>query len=354
MKKIIYLLMIVPIIFASCEVEKLDDSYGLESTDGKAKIKAATTLVWPEEGCTFSLTDLIAGQHMVVGNVSVAVDGADYVITYSVTEPGWCLTEVHVEVAVIPEEFPHNTNSGNPKIGNFEYNKDIDCSTNHEVRIPVSEGTWIAAHGVVECSSNSPETILASLPETVDFCTGVQGPDSYLNITIDEGPLAGAYEAWCIDNDQFISLDECYVDASLYSSTGTLPDDAFEKPENFERVNYLLNQPIVGEACPEGGVYTYGDLQLAIWQLLDDTSTGSIAGLGEYSDSCVASLISLSEEGVGFVPDCDEFVGLIIYLDGIQPLIIPSLLECSPCDETVWAKGCDFPGNNWAMYFQYE
>ena len=30
--------MIIPIVFASCEVEKMDDSYGLESTDGKAKI----------------------------------------------------------------------------------------------------------------------------------------------------------------------------------------------------------------------------------------------------------------------------------------------------------------------------
>ena len=38
MKKIIYLLMIIPIIFVSCEVEKMDDSYGLENTDGKGKI----------------------------------------------------------------------------------------------------------------------------------------------------------------------------------------------------------------------------------------------------------------------------------------------------------------------------
>ena len=66
MKKIIYLLMIIPIVFASCEVEKMDDSYGLESTDGKGKIKAAQAYTWanPSE-CSYSVTDLIAGQNMV-------------------------------------------------------------------------------------------------------------------------------------------------------------------------------------------------------------------------------------------------------------------------------------------------
>ena len=346
MKKIIYLLMIIPIAFASCEVEKLDDSYGLESTDGKAKIKAATTLVWPDGGCTFSQTDLIAGQHMVVGNVSVAVDGADYVITYSVTEPGWCLTEVHVEVAEMPEDFPH-TNSGNPKIGNFEYNKDIDCSTNHEVRIPVSEGTWIAAHGVVECSSNSPETILASLPETVDFCGNGFGPDAYISITVDGGVLSGNFGSYCVDNDAFINQNGCYEDADVYVSTESLPA-GIENTGNINAVNWILNEDF-------GGVYTFGDIQYAIWLLLDpiEADQPGLYTLGTYSVENAEAIVAAAN--YDFIPGCGDFIGIILKKDDIQPVIIPFPLECNDDrDETVWAKGCDFPGSSWAMYFQYE
>ena len=351
MKKIIYLLMIIPIVFASCEVEKMDDSYSLESIDGKGKIKAATTLVWPDldETCTFSQTDLIAGQNTVVGTVTVTSDGINYTITYNV-DAGYCLTETHLSVVKNPDDFPM-TNSGNPKNGHFEYSDYYDCGSNEPFTVPVSRGSYIAAHGVVNCKSESLDEIVVNLPETIaKFCTSTQGPDAYLNIGVADGFLSGNYGAWCIDDDLGIDLETCYENVEVFASTETLPD-VFEYPENFDLVNWLLNQEVVGAD------YTYGDLQFAIWRLLDDVRADECldCNLGEWNIDSAEELVQWAKEnGDGFIPDCGEFVGIILIPDGFQPLIIPYPINCNDCEETIWAKGCDFPGNNWAMYFRYE
>ena len=352
MKKIIYLLMIIPIVFASCEVEKMDDSYGLESTDGKGKIKAAQDFNWADPSeCSYSVTDLIAGQNMVVGTVTVTSDGINYTITYNV-DAGYCLTETHLSVVKDPNDFPM-TNSGNPKNGHFEYSDYYDCGSNEPFTVPVSRGSYIAAHGVVNCKSQSLEEIEANFPETIDeFCTTTQGPDAYLNISVSDGFLSGKYGAWCVDDDSSIELGICYDNAELFASTETetLPALAFENPGNFDKVNWLLNQGYVGNG------YTYGDLQFAIWTLVDDASCTEDCGLGDWDPDRAAELVKFAmDNGGGFIPECGEYVGIILIPDGeIQPLIIPYPIECNDCEETVWAKGCDFPGNNWAMYFRYE
>ena len=350
MKKIICLLMIIPMVFASCEVEKMDDSYGLEGTDGKAKIKAAQAFQWANPSdCSYSVTNLIAGQNTVVGTVTVTSDGINYTITYNV-DAGYCLTETHLSVVKNPDDFPM-TNSGNPKNGHFEYSDYYDCGSNEPFTVPVSRGSYIAAHGVVNCKSESLDEIVVNLPETIaKFCTSTQGPDAYLNIGVADGFLSGNYGAWCIDDDLGIDLETCYENVEVFASTETLPD-VFEYPENFDLVNWLLNQEVVGAD------YTYGDLQFAIWRLLDDVRADECldCNLGEWNIDSAEELVQWAKEnGDGFIPDCGEFVGIILIPDGVQPLIIPYPINCNDCEETVWAKGCDFPGNNWAMYFRYE
>ena len=96
---------------------------------------------------------------------------------------------------------------------------------------------------------------------------------------------------------------------------------------------------------------------------MDAVSCGD-CGLGEEGDEedddwsklRAAELVKFAiKYGNGFIPDCGEYVGIILIPDGeIQPLIIPYPIECNDCEDTIWAKGCDFPGNNWAMYFQYK
>lgn len=350
MKKIIHLLMIIPIIFASCEVEKIDDSYSIEGTDGKGKIKVAQAFSWanPAE-CSFSQTNLIAGQNTVVGTVTVTSDGTNYTITYNV-DAGYCLTETHLSIVDDPNNFPM-TNSGNPKNGKFEYSNYYDCGSSEPFTVPVSKGSYIAAHGVVNCKSESLEDIEANFPTIAEFCTSTQGPSAYLNISVSNGSISGNYGAWCIDDDLGIALETCYENVGVFASTETLPD-VFEYPENFDKVNWLLNQGYVSSG------YTYGDLQFAIWKLLDDVRADECldCNLGDWDIDRAEGLVQLAmDNGNDFIPDCGEYVGIILIPDGdVQPLIIPYPIECNNCEETVWAKGCDFPGNNWAMYFHYE
>lgn len=345
------------ITFFSCEVEPAGDEI-LTSVDAKgkaAKNKSSIEFDFSEE-CQTSEAILYAGQNIEVGKVTVSESGGNYLITYQITNDEWCITETHLSVVNSPEEFPM-TNSGNPRNGNFEYKDEFSCEKTVTYEIPIEKGPYIAAHAVVECVSSSPETIVASLPETLEFCTIDQGPNAYLNINISEGTLAGSYSAWCIDNDSPIKLNNCYL-ADVYSLQDVLPENTFEYPENFDLVNWILNQDIVGELSPSTGeVYVYGDLQFAIWKLLDDIEDENCTecSLGGFNSDHVAELVDLAKSnGEGFMPECGDATGVILISEGVQPLIIPITLKCSPCEETAWANGCEFPGNNWATYFEYS
>jgi hypothetical protein len=219
------------------------------------------------------------------------------------------------------------------------------------------DGTFFKNSQESESTSctNSLDLIASSLPETVNFCTDGQGPEAYLNISINEGFLAGDYGSWCIDDDLSIEPILCYDDVPVFLSTGTLPEGAFEYPENFDAVNWLLNQNIVGSESPTSSeIYTYGDLQFAIWKLLDDLRDPSEActdcGLGEWSAVRAGELVLLAlDNGDGFMPGCNEFVGIILRPDGnIQPLIIPYKIvgeECSPCDGKVSELSLKYNGD---------
>ncbi|NNL07702.1 MAG: hypothetical protein HKP38_00610 [Croceitalea sp.] len=157
MRKQFFMVLTIPILlFASCEVEKLDEET-FHAIDAKAK---STPTRQNMADCIVTETRLIAGQHTEVGNLKVAINGSFYEITLNITAPGYCLTETHIAVASSYEFLPQSK-SGNPKVGNFEFSKSHDCSTNYTYRIPVSKGSVIAVHGVVENASRPSETIWA-------------------------------------------------------------------------------------------------------------------------------------------------------------------------------------------------
>ena|SRR3989338_8776292 len=135
---------------------------------------------------------------------------------------------------------------------------------------------------------------------------------SYFDITIqDEGLLNGTYKGWCGDWTTHIEHDVLYS-AKFYSSYAELPEGLVDHPENLDEVNWILNQHFVGKASPTGlGVYTYSDVQLAIWSLLDtfyDDST-----VGPYSQARVEELASAAVRlGSGFYPKCSQVVGILL------------------------------------------
>ncbi|MGW9686032.1 hypothetical protein [Flagellimonas sp. 2504JD1-5] len=353
MKKLLLAVLAVSIIgLYSCESEPVTENT-LESIEGKT----STVQFDFSQDCVMTESTLFAGQNVEVGKVSVSVSGGNHIITYEITNDDWCITETHLSVVNTPQDFPLN-NGGNPKIGNFEYQGNHDCEKTVTYEVPIEKGSHIAAHAVVECSTNSVENIIASLPETVDFCTTAfrpnNGDDGYFAVTIEEGLLAGEYGAWCVDVDQRLVL-ECIEGASVHSSIGDLPEGAFEMPENFSAVNWLLNQNIIGQPSGDESPYTGDDLQMAIWLLVDDlTDLEELASRGSLSNwdaNRVNELVAIALENNDFTPECGDYIGVIMIPEGKQPLIIPYPLECTDCEETAWADGCSFPGGSWATYF---
>ena len=308
------------------------------------------------EYCVMTSTDLIAGQNTVVGSIEVTEEGEDYMIKYSVTD-GWCITETHLDVEWTAQDFP--TNNGNPAPGQFEYKNDHDCVTEYTYTVPKSEGIYIAAHAVVNCISDPFEALESSLPDVVNACTtekGVSAVDSYFNLTISDTSLAGDYDAWCVDFESSLQV-ECF-EAEVYLNYDELPDGKFVHKDKFDLVNWILNEDYVGKTSNQGDPFTFSDVQIAIWEIIEERNCtdSTCSYVGEFNVDRIDEIIAEAEaNGDGFVPDCGELVAIVLVpTSDLQSVVIGIPLECpEECEETAWGNGCPFPGNNWATYFQY-
>lgn len=145
---------------------------------------------------------------------------------------------------------------------------------------------------------------------TIQHLTGAQ---SYFSISVqDSGLLNGTYPGWCADWATRIE-DNTVYNAKFYSSySQNIPAGVVDKPEHLDEANWLLNQHLVGETSPGGfGVYTSGDMQLALWTLLDDTFETST--VGPFDQRRVDELVSQAlSEGTDFFPSCKQVIGIIL------------------------------------------
>src|SRR4029434_11287457 len=125
----------------------------------------------------------------------------------------------------------------------------------------------------------SPCSILPPLPPLVTIESKVNpGPGglviSYFDFTLGGGTiLDGLYDAWCVDTAHGIGSGS--FDAVPVCSFESPANQVVDHPENFDLVNWLSDQVlkgnVIGQASVCGGAYTYGDVQRAIWQLLENT-----------------------------------------------------------------------------------
>jgi len=107
--------------------------------------------------CTPDTMDLIAGQTIVAGDVTIINDGTTLFVTIQ-TQDGWSLTESHLQIGDSLDGFPL-TKKGNPKVGNFDHQEEHALGTTeftYEFLLadlgldPTDEGTiTIAVHAVV-------------------------------------------------------------------------------------------------------------------------------------------------------------------------------------------------------------
>ncbi len=195
---------------------------------------------------------------------------------------------------------------------------------------PCTGGTWSSPNltvpkgGTATCNySVTPKGALnelaAALPDTVTMNVH-GGNNSTFDITIsNDGALNGTHEGWCADPNHGIQLDKDYV-ANVFSSYESLPAGLVDHPENFDLVNWIINQYFVGKSAGGSlGVYSAGDVQQAIWELLQDNVGTRIT----YDRARVDQIKTLAAAHEGYKPSCGDLVAVILQpLDGKQLTII--------------------------------
>lgn len=357
------MLALLILAFYSCEnsiveeeVSFTDDTV-VDAATKKQNSKLSFNL---EEDCSTNQSLLYAGQNILVGNVTVSEEAGMYSITYNITNSSYCLAKTHLSVVETPSDFPIN-GGGNPVNGHFEYSESHDCLPSYTYSVPSSKGTYIAAHAEVVCKVvEDIYDIEADLPDTVELCVTSKGVDegsSYFIVDFNDANFSGEYEAWCLDVAKKLEAGDC-ITAGAFSSYEELPSGYVDAPDNLPLINWLINQNLIGATSPSGGTYTFGDVQWAIWELIDNYNCTACSYLGtNWSETKGQELVDLAKEnGVEFVPECGEKLAVVLIpSDDSQPICISLEIECEmgECEETAWAEGCDFPGNNWATYFQY-
>lgn len=281
--------------------------------------------------------DLVAGQHEIIGNVTVVQNGSELIVTYQTTEPGWCLTTTQLYVG---EEPPQRHSPGR-----FPYkHENLDCVTSDTFIISgIDSDVYIAAHADAYYSD---QIILGD--GSVTFTLAPSVGTSYFNNTV-TGSVNGYYTAWCVDVDHAISIGTEYQ-GQAFSSLGALPAGVVDHPENMDLVNYVLNQDYLSQGM------SYGDIQLAIWMLIDDTTTEPGPYTPGHAEAIVADALA---NGEGFVPSCGDILAVVVVPEVIaQTTIIEYTLPCLEVGqrgETAWAiadNAIDF-NQGWGSYFLF-
>ena len=214
----------------------------------------------------------------------------------------------------------------------------------------VDEDLGTTTCGVGECevtvdncvdSGGDLQAFAAALPAQVDIILAhpgtTYGAPSYWDVTVlGTSILAGQFDDYCIDTDHTASPGVTYT-VDVYSSYEVIPAGLVEYPENFDLLNYILNQGYVGTPSADGSLFTYGDVQRAIWTLIDDGLTTN--GLGAWSQSRVDQILEDTLlNGDGYVPGCDDFIGVVLApVNGEQVTIaqVTLALVAAACEPTI-------------------
>jgi hypothetical protein len=213
------------------------------------------------------------------------------------------------------------------------------------------------AGDVCSLASNLPGSVFVSLTHP-----GASSL-SYFGVTITGDTILDGYHlGWCIDTDNGISPYPAW--ASVYLTYNcppfTLPGGIIEYPGNLDLVNWIINQSFVGQASPYGtGIYTYGDVQRAIWELIEDNPLSEGVGLEPWSQVRATEIVTAAQGHEGFVPTCGQKTVIILYPYGLyaQTVFMEFPVPCTPIyrDETAWAGDHDdilrtFPGARGTLF----
>jgi len=312
-----------------------------------------------------------------VGDVFVSDDGEELTVQYVLSDPvtpgdpqlgEWCMIQTHLDAQSAWVDIPQ-TKRNSPIPGKFAYGDDVlECVGDAEYTIPMpaadnSGAIYIAAHTkvqqVVGFETDLPGFELA-LPEQVTIrAINYPNADSYFDTKVTNGgDLDGTYPTWCIDETHTIYTNRDYT-ANVYSSYEVLPeslttgtDPHIDNPDNLDLVNYIINQDW------EGMGYTSGNVQNAIWNLIDANPPSCGAPCQEIVDDALLN-------GEGYVPPCGGVVAVVLApVDETAQVVIGQALtiqvgtECKAIwgEDTAWGgpyPDITFNSKDWSIYFKY-
>ena len=142
--------MMLCCLFFSCTTENNEEL----NTRGQLGGETA-----PDPSSIIYQTDLIAGQNILIGYVSVTLDYGNVYVNYSTEESDWEINETHLFIGDL-NDLPTN-NNGNPQIGHFPFSEEHTIGTNTVFYLGndllPGDCFYVAAHAVVTNTTNGQE-----------------------------------------------------------------------------------------------------------------------------------------------------------------------------------------------------
>lgn len=242
MKKLKFLLLasLAIVLLGSCEKKKQfkDMDAEFKTKMVKSSFSISNDAEWPSEteGCNLQTYDLIGGQHIHMGKVSVKTFDGSVFVKYEANE-GCLITETHLYFGDVDND-PEVWKNGIPKIGHFTQKWEGSGVSEivHEVPVLDMDCFDIAAHAVVTCENGGEETAWAN-------CQQVFALKSLVDI--------GAYNKWGITGEP--GTEDGWCSNFKYYSI----NEALKGP--IDLVAYYNGQTIYGEVVLEQaeGVLTF-------------------------------------------------------------------------------------------------
>ncbi|MEF8881163.1 MAG: hypothetical protein V5A34_01400 [Halapricum sp.] len=296
--------------------------------------------------------DLLAGQDIDVGSVSITgPEDDDLTVTYE-TNGDWYLSETHLEVVNDPAEFPTAGNN-NPKVGQFEYGQTYGPGMQTDsftVDVSDLEAPYhVAAHAVVyhvDCGTAGDPSFWASSVADYDLGTQKDGdpiPDDRDDPVNALGAPDGDFVSLGFDNPGTDPDDPGYVvfefDDPVYNSGDDA--DVFLQEVTFGRDSYPEELADV-YVSPVGE-----DTFIHAGQISNKDSYDGNAGLGAVG--IPDGIVAVDAVKVVDATDPDNFEG-DDDADGYDLDAVGA--DCLvDQEETAWGDGCPFTERgNWATY----
>ncbi|MBW2996798.1 hypothetical protein KY349_00485 [Candidatus Woesearchaeota archaeon] len=292
------------------------------------------------------ISDMVAGQHIDAGDVTIWNDDSNLYVRYETTG-GWEMTETHLHVACSLEEIPQ-TKKGNPRPGHFAINDEHDPAiTEIEYVFNLADfpcsTPLVAAHAVVQ-----KEEILTLAPyyasAVVSYQQGLRKDGTNVTPARSVPEQGLAYETGQSESNFFslgfggwmIAEFSCPIhngegnDIKVIEDTwGTYP---LEKAEVYASVDGLT-------------WHYLGIADNTVRDPVHNIHTITTFDLGDLTEAKYIKIVDVTDPAVhnnnadGYDLNAIEALNNCVYIQ----------------EETAWGNevGLPFPGNNWATYIPY-